>query len=65
MKVAEIHEMTNEELVRAIEDNRRELFNLRMQNQIGQVEDNSRIRRTRRDIARMLTEQAQRSRSAV
>ncbi len=60
MKPAEVREMTNEELVRAIEDNRRELFNLRLQNQTGQVENVSLIRQTRRDVARLLTEQTRR-----
>jgi len=64
MKVAEIREMTNEELERAIGDNRRELFHLRLQNKIGQLEDTHAITRTRRDVARLLTEKTGRSMSA-
>jgi large subunit ribosomal protein L29 len=56
MKASEIKEMTPEELDRAIEDSRRELFDLRMQAQTGQLEDTSQIRLVRRDIARLLTE---------
>lgn len=56
MKSAEIREMTPEELDRAIDDGRRELFNLRMQSQTGQLEDTNQIRRVRRDTARLLTE---------
>ncbi len=60
MKPAEIHEMTDEEMIRAIEDNQRELFNLRMRNQTGQVENTALIKQTRRDVARLLTEQTRR-----
>jgi large subunit ribosomal protein L29 len=61
MKASEIKEMTPEELDRAIEDSRRELFDLRMQAQTGQLEDTSQIRLVRRDIARLLTEDQSRN----
>lgn len=61
MKAAEIREYTQEELTRAVEDSRRELFNLRMQAQTGQLENTARIRLVRRDIARLLSEQGTRS----
>ena len=61
MKPQEVREMTDEELARSIEDNRQELFHLRMQNQTAQLEDSSRIRSVRRDIARLLTEQTARN----
>jgi large subunit ribosomal protein L29 len=61
MKASEIREYTQDELMRALEDNRRELFNLRMQAQTGQLENTARIRLVRRDIARLLTEQGVRS----
>ncbi len=60
MKPVEVHEMTNEELERALTESRRELFSLRMNNQIGQVENTDSIRQTRRDIARLLTERRER-----
>lgn len=63
MKNAEIRELTPEELVRAIEDTRRELFNFRMQMQTGQLEDTARIRIARREIAKLLTEQNVRNNS--
>ena len=56
MKNAEIRELTNEELGRALEDTRRELFNLRLQLQTGQLENTARIREARREIARLLSE---------
>jgi large subunit ribosomal protein L29 len=60
MTNSEIREMTPEELGRAIEDSRRELFNLRMQMQTGQLESTARIREVRRQVARLLTEENQR-----
>ncbi len=60
MKPVEVHEMTDEELVRAIGDTQRELFNLRMRNQTGQIENTALIRQRRRDVARLLTEQRER-----
>jgi len=56
MKPATIREMTPEELARAIGENRREILNLRLQAQTGQIENTDRIRQVRRDIARLLTE---------
>jgi large subunit ribosomal protein L29 len=64
MKPAEIRELTQEELVRAIDTNRQELFNLRLQMQTGQLENTARVRAVRRDIARLLTEEAARSKQA-
>ena len=60
MKMSEIHELTQEELARGLDDHRRELFNLRLQAQTGQLENHARIRQVRRIIARMLTEETAR-----
>lgn len=62
MKAAQIRELTDDELVRSLEENRREAFNLRMQQQTGQLENTSRIREVRRDIARLETEKNARAR---
>ncbi|NOY80324.1 MAG: 50S ribosomal protein L29 [Kiritimatiellaeota bacterium] len=56
MKPSAIREMTDAELAAAIEENRRELLNLRQQAQTGQLENSDRIRQVRRDIARLLSE---------
>ena len=61
MKPAVIREMTAEELVRAVEEHRREALNLRLQAQTGQLENTARVRLARRDLARLLTEQAARA----
>ena len=60
MKPADIRELTEEELIRALEEHRREALNLRLQAQTGQLENTVRIRLVRRDIARLLTEQQSR-----
>ena len=60
MKAADIREMTEEELKRAIDDNRREALNLRLQAQTGQLENTARIRLVRRDLARLQTEKTAR-----
>ncbi|OGV70000.1 MAG: 50S ribosomal protein L29 [Lentisphaerae bacterium RIFOXYB12_FULL_65_16] len=62
MKYADIREMTEEELARAIDENRRESLNLRLQAQTGQLENSARIRILRRDLARLLTEKETRAR---
>lgn len=55
MTPTELREKSLEEL-RALEDSlRRELFDLRMQHHTGQLERPSRIRETRRNIAKVLT----------
>lgn len=56
MKAAEIRELTDEELARAVEEHRREALNLRLQAQTGQLENTARIRVVRRELARLETE---------
>jgi large subunit ribosomal protein L29 len=65
MKPAEIRDLTPEELTRALEDTRRELFNLRVQAQTGQLENSARIRLLRKDIARIETELTARKLNAL
>ena len=65
MKPAEIRDMTPEELTRALEEARRELFNLRVQAQTGQLENSARIRLLRKDIARIMTEMTARKQNAL
>jgi large subunit ribosomal protein L29 len=65
MKPSEIRELTDQELARALDDNRRELFHLRLQGQTGQLENTVRVRQVRRDIARLLTERTARNRAAA
>jgi len=65
MKIADIREMTDEELKLAVEDNRRESFNLRVQAQTGLLENTARIRQVKRDLARLLTEESVRRKTEL
>ena len=55
MKPAEIREMSVADLRDRIEAIRAELATMVMNHAISPLEDNSKIRKTRKDIARMLT----------
>jgi large subunit ribosomal protein L29 len=54
MKARELRELTSDELEIKGRDLREELFNLRFQHSIGQLEKTARIEDLRRDIARIL-----------
>jgi large subunit ribosomal protein L29 len=53
---ADIAEFDTEELEGQLNETRRELFNLRFQLATGQLDNFSRIREVRKDVARMITE---------
>lgn len=53
MKISDIREYTDEELVKGLEDAQREYLNLRIQAKTGQLENTARMRLVRRDIARI------------
>jgi large subunit ribosomal protein L29 len=55
MKTTEAREMNLEEMQRKVNDLKEELFNLRFQHEIGQLENPNRMKQTRRDIARVKT----------
>jgi large subunit ribosomal protein L29 len=55
MNAREIREMTADEMRRKAADLKQELFNLRFQHEVGQLENRAKIRQTKRDIARLLT----------
>ena len=55
MKASEIREMSTEERQQKIGDLQAELFNLRFQHEIGQLENNQKLKQTKRDIARLQT----------
>ena len=54
-KVITYREMTDEELNAAMTEASETLFNLKMQQTLGQLENKARIREVRRDIARIQT----------
>lgn len=55
MKTEKLREMTVEELQRALEDMREELFNLRLRRRTGQLSNPLVLRTLRRRIARGMT----------
>ncbi len=55
MKASEIKEMSLEEMQRKVGDLKEELFNLRFQHEIGQLENPQRMKQTQKDIARIYT----------
>ncbi len=57
----DLRDLTNDELLRRLADTRQELFNLRFQSATGQLENTARLRLARREIARILTLQYERS----
>ena len=60
MKGSEVHQMGDAELVEALEEARREEFNLRLRNATGELENTSRLNLSRRDVARLMTVARQR-----
>ncbi len=60
MKAKELTALSDNELAGKLRELEEELFNLRFQNVVGQVENPMRIRHVRRDIARIRTIQRQR-----
>jgi len=62
MKIKEIIEMSSDELMTKRRDLRQERLHLRLQQQSGQLEQPSRLRLIRRDVARIETILSERSR---
>jgi large subunit ribosomal protein L29 len=60
MKADEVRAKTADELVDALRALKKEQFNLRFQRATGQLENSSRVRVVRRDIARIKTVLGQR-----
>lgn len=55
MTAKEIREMTSEELENKLAELKAELFNLRFQHTINQLENPHRLTEVKRDIARVMT----------
>ena len=60
MRARELRDLSDEELTRRLAESREELFNLRFQAATGALENTARLGLAKRDIARILTLQAQR-----
>lgn len=55
MKVTELRELSSEELLAKLSDNKQELFNLRFQNAINQLDNPKKIAEVKKTIARIKT----------
>jgi large subunit ribosomal protein L29 len=55
MKASEVREMNLDEMHRKVFDLKEELFNLRFQHEIGQLENPQRMKQTKKEIARLKT----------
>ena len=64
MKIKEIIEMSTDVLLTKTRDLRQESLHLRLQQQSGQLEQPSRLRLVRRDVARIETVLSQRAKGA-
>jgi large subunit ribosomal protein L29 len=65
MKIKELRELSVEELGSRKRELRQEMLNLRVQQQIGQLENPARLRTLRREVAQIETLITQRGNSAV
>ena len=61
MRARELRELSNEELEKRLAESRENLFNLRFQAATGALENTARLTLAKRDIARILTIQAERA----
>ena len=55
MDAKKIRDLSTEEIIKKIEENKEELFNLRFAQATGNLEKPSRIRELRKEVARMKT----------
>jgi large subunit ribosomal protein L29 len=65
MKATDVRARTDDELAEQLDTLGRESFNLRFQRANGQLENTSRVRQVRRDIARIKTVLDERYRRAL
>ncbi len=63
LKASKLRELSDDELTVRLRDTRKELFNLRFQHATGQLDNPQNLNATRREIARLLTMQAERDRA--
>ena len=55
MKAAEIRELSKDEMLRKVDELEQELMNLRFQQEINQLENTSRIPKSKKEVARIKT----------
>jgi large subunit ribosomal protein L29 len=64
LRARELRNLSHDELETRLKETRKELFNIRFQSATGALEDISRLKHTRREIARILTIQQEQARAA-
>lgn len=64
MKAAEIRKLSDQDLSQKLQDLKEELFNLRFQLAMGQLENPNAVGPVKKDIARVRTVQEERARQA-
>jgi len=62
LKASKLRDLSDDELIVRLRDTRKELFNLRFQHATGQLDNPNKLNATRREIARLITLQAERER---
>ncbi len=65
MRAGELRELTIEELEQQEAELKRKLFNLRFQRASGELDNTAELKKTRRDIARVMTVIVQRTQEAA
>jgi large subunit ribosomal protein L29 len=65
MKAVEVHKLNNDEIKVEVARLRRRLFDLRAQTVTEKIEDTSQFKKTRKDLARVLTEMTARKAKAA
>jgi large subunit ribosomal protein L29 len=61
LRARDLRDLTDDELDHRLADTRQELFNLRFQAATGALENSTRLRLAKREIARILTTQHERT----
>ena len=61
MRARDLRDLSNDELVQRLADTRQELFNLRFQSATGALENTTRLKLARQEIAKILTVQNERT----
>ena len=55
MKAADVHALSDQDLVQALKEAREETFNLRFRHATGELENSAGLGVSRRDVARLMT----------
>jgi large subunit ribosomal protein L29 len=64
LRARELRNLSEDELATKLADTRKELFNIRFQSATGAIENTTRLRLARREIARILTIQSEQAAKA-